>query len=111
MQKNSKEHLSYRIFKEVYEYKEKLIPGGLIFYRVEDECLYIGEVISDGQSPYFLYTLWKNIVELSETTQKKYLICKVNTLKLPRYYAILINKMGAIPLKKSGNVEYLRIDI
>lgn len=111
MQKDSKEYLSYRIFKEVYEYEERLIPSGLIFYRVEGEYLYIGEVISSERNPYFLYTLWKNIVDLSKKTEKKSLICKVNTLKLPRYYAILINKMGAVPVKKSGNVEYLKIDI
>jgi ssDNA-specific exonuclease RecJ len=81
-----------------------------MFYKIEKDFVYVGEVLNPKRDPFFLFKLYNCIYWLCKINEKKTIVFNINREKNNRYYKLLI-KRGAFALRFDGDNALLRLGI
>ena len=97
-----KHELSYRLFKEVYEYSELEIKGGLVFYTVHEGYIMIEDVISDDSNMFFILEARDELHKLIDRTGIEIVLSEVDIVKNNKWFKAIL-KLGGRIIKEENN--------
>lgn len=105
----NKGKLSFKIFKDLYGYRHILLPEGLIFYTIEEDAVYVHELMSAEIGNLFLTKAIARINDIAILHSIDEIHAWVDQDKNKKWFKLLI-KNGARILGTTGSLVKISIN-